>query len=98
MEKTFRAELNRFKKEDFKLWQIVVASEVDTYSLEITEGDFEVICSFCYDLVLDTDYDPNAIVKATISALESEQISIYDMCQFPDRVEELVLHDISTRV
>lgn len=92
--KTFKSELERFNKENFALWQIVVASEVNSYGLEISDDEFETICDFCYNIILDCSADPNVIVRVVVDLLEADKIKVADLVEPTEELTDRIADEV----
>ena len=77
--KTYRETLNKMKENDLSAWQAMVAAEVDSYGIE-SEKDFEIICSWCHDYIMNNDEtDVSKIVSRIIDGLNSGDLTIEDL-------------------
>ena len=90
--KTYRETLNKMKENDLSAGQAMVAAEVDGYTTK-SEEEFEIICSWCYGYIMDTDAtDVSWIVSRIFYGLTSGDITIENL-RNNDTICEIFVED-----
>ena len=71
----FKELLNKANEANIAAYRLVAASEVDDYleanEIEVSGYDFEQICSFVYDWIINTEAQPYEVVDALISVIQA---------------------------
>lgn len=82
----FKELLKKYRKSEFnnQLYRIIVADEVDYFTmtnsnLNITNFDYENICEFAYNWVMNTKATANEIVDNIFICLKDGTLSVNDI-------------------
>ena len=69
----FKEMLNKANEANIAAYRLVAASEVADYleanEIEVSDYEFEQICSFVYDWIINTEAQPYEVVNALISVI-----------------------------
>ena len=83
----FREKLEKFKKSNLNLFELIVADEVDNYLFQNEEGEgvilsnneFEIICKFVYNWYIDSNATPQEICDVLDMLFRDGDYTIQDL-------------------
>ncbi len=72
----FKQTLEKAQENNIEAYRLVASSEVADYlennEIEHTEEDFEQICAFVYDWIINTDANPYEVVNALVDVIQTD--------------------------
>jgi hypothetical protein len=70
----FKQTLEKANENNIRAYKLVASSEVADYlennEVEVSDAEFEQICSFVYDWIIDTDTAPYDVVNALVGVIQ----------------------------
>ena len=91
----FKEMLNKANENNIEAYRLVASSEVADYlennELEVSDYEFEQICSFVYDWIINTEATPYEVVNALVSIIqESDYYKFADIyCDWNELTKEV---------
>ena len=71
----FKEMLNKANEADIVAYRLVAATEVEAYleneEIQVSDEEFEQICSFVYDWIINTEAQPYEVVNALVSVIQA---------------------------
>ena len=71
----FKQTLEKAKENNIEAYRLVASSEVADYlennEIKHTEEDFEQICAFVYDWIINTEANPYEVVNALVDIVQA---------------------------
>lgn len=89
MEKYYRTQLEKFNATGLKIWEIITATEVDSYAY-FNDDDFEIVCDFVYDWILATEMSATELTNIIINCLKAKEFTIKDIENNKEKVRDII--------
>lgn len=96
MNSIYKKRLRAFEATGLKLWEVVVADEVECYlnnhydEFYLEDEDFDKVCEFVYDWIMNSEAQANEVVRAFFNALRDGNFELSDLYNDYDKVVSAV--------
>lgn len=72
----FKQTLEKAKENNIEAYRLVASSEVANYlennEVEVSDDEFEQICAFVYDWIINTEAAPYEVVNALVDIIQAD--------------------------
>lgn len=72
----FKQTLEKAKENNIEAYRLVASSEVADYlennEVEVSDDEFEQICAFVYDWIINTETAPYEVVNALVDVIQAD--------------------------
>ena len=88
----YKNQLNKFEETHMNLWEILVADEVTCIfdEDELTDEEFEIICYFVYDWIMNSEMSANELVHLIRRCLRDGEFTIQEMDEDPGKITDIL--------
>lgn len=91
---TFKETLKEFDETGLPLIKVLVAAEASFGSWKfdgpISDDDYEALCGFIYNEILESDVNELSFIRATLDCLYEEKLALEDIEENADKASEIV--------
>lgn len=98
---TFKDTLKEFDETELPVIKVLVADEVrfglQRFEDEISDDDYETLCGFIYNEILESDVNECAFIYATLDCLEEKKFEITDITSNSDAVADIIYQKIEDK-
>lgn len=95
---TFKETLKEFDETGLPLIKVLVAAEANfgSWKLDgpISDDDYEALCGFIYNEILESDVNELSFIRATFDCLYEEKLALKDIAENADEAAEIVYRQI----
>jgi len=85
---TYQEILERAKRFDIPVWQLLAANEVNCQFEDLSSENFELLSDFVYDWIMDTDMPVDELCRLIKDCLEDKVFTLDDIKNDPEFVRD----------